>query len=133
MRLLSLCCLCLLLLTCDGATRDRRAARGEGYVSAPDHLYFQNIRSKDYRSTTPEEGTVIYHHDDLIGSKELLLVEHWLEDRAELQQGGRVLTREEVRALYQELQTGKSTGYTDDKVRAAALEVVADYLRLTGS
>ncbi|CAH1002345.1 hypothetical protein LEM8419_03252 [Neolewinella maritima] len=133
MRILSLCCFCLLLAACDGATRDRRAARGDAYVSAPDHLYFQNIRSRDYQSATLDEGIESYRHDALEGGGDLLLVEHWLEDRAELRLDGQVLTRTEVLELQRGLQTGKEERFAEDEARAAALEVVQDYLRLTGS
>ncbi|WP_420459184.1 hypothetical protein [Neolewinella sp.] len=132
MRLLLLFLLCVLLTACDGNTRDRRAARGGDYVSAPDHLYFQNIRSRDYRAVTPEQGIVAYHHDDLGADAELVLVEYWLEDRAELQLDGQSLARDQVTALRQAVATGKSVAFSEDKARAAALEVVDDYLRLTG-
>ncbi len=132
MRLLVLFLLCILITACDGGTRDRRAARGDDYVSAPDHLYFQNIRSRDYRAATPEEGIVAYHHDDLGTGAKLVLVEYWLEDRAELQLDGQALAHDQVAALRQAVQTGKSVAFSEDKARAAALEVVDDYLRLTG-
>ena len=132
MPLLPLFLLCVLLAACDGNTRDRRAARGDDYVSAPDHLYFQNIRSRDYLAVTPQEGIVAYHHDELGADAKLVLVEYWLEDRAELQLDGQALARDQVTALRQAVEKGKSVAFNEDKVRAAALEVVDDYLRLTG-
>ena len=132
MRLLPLLLLCILFAACDGNTRDRRAARGDTYVSAPDHLYFQNIRSRDYLALTPEEGIVAYHHDELGIDAKLVLIEYWLEDRAELQLDGQALARDQVTALRQAVEKGKSLAFSEDKARAAALEVVDDYLRLTG-
>ncbi|THH39810.1 hypothetical protein [Neolewinella litorea] len=135
MRFLSLCCLCSLLLlpACDGQTRERRTARGEDFVSDPDHLYFRNVRSRDYRAVTLSEGLEAYYHDDLEGEPSLIIRDNWLDDRAELLLGDRPLSLPEVRELYDRLRSGSAESpYSDDRQRRAATEVVEDYLRLIG-
>ena len=123
MRVLSLCCLCLTLLACDGATRDRRAARGDTFVSDPDHLFFRNTRARDYREVTLEEGINAYYHDEQEADPELVIVDYWLEDRAELLSDNRALSVGQARQLRDSLRT------TNAK---ASLEVLDDYLRLVG-
>ncbi len=111
----------VLLLSCDGQSRDRRAARGEDYVSDPSHLYFKNIRSKDYVAIPLEEGVDAYRHDELSPTEHLLIVDRWLEDRAELRQDEQVLPPARARVLRDSLRR---------QARSPALEVVEDYLRL---
>ncbi len=134
MRLLSLCCLCLVLLTaCEGGARERRAARGEDYVSDPDHLYFRNIRGRDYRSRTIEEGVDRYVHDDLGEEANLYILDRWLEDRAELVWDDRILTAGEVSDLQRTLQSEPGGHlYPEAASLKAAQETVGDYRRLTG-
>ena len=120
----SLCfCLCLLLGSCEGDTRNRRAARGDDFVSDPDHLFFKNTRSRDYRSETLAEGVEAYYHDELTESASYVIVDYWLEDRAELRKGGEVISLAGTRVLKDSLQR---------QDRSAALEVIEDYLRMTG-
>ena len=161
----------LFLVACDGRARERRAARGPGYVSDPAHLFFRNTRARDYRSREPEAGVTIYEHDELVGSRAGLqpyIIDRWLEDRAELafhqrppQQansggedtalqlatpGGEWETLEapseiSLPRLRQILAGGRelrfwsygrtATVFADPAARAAAREVVDDYLRLT--
>ncbi|PHK99299.1 hypothetical protein CGL56_07540 [Neolewinella marina] len=121
-------------MACEGNTRERRSARGEDFVSDPDHLYFRNVRSRDYRTVTLAEGVDEYHHDDLPDDPALVIRDNWLEDRAQLRLGDRPLTVAEVRTLYDQLRSNAdATPYSDDRQRKAATEVVADYLRLIGS
>ncbi|MCP9237807.1 hypothetical protein [Lewinella sp. JB7] len=108
---------------CDGSTRDRRAARGQDFVSDPDHLYFLNIRSRDYHSETVAEGTDVYRHDELTSGDGPVIVDRWLEDRAELVWKGLPIPLPQIRELRDSLRRGD---------RSAALEVVEDYLRLVG-
>ncbi|PPK85492.1 hypothetical protein CLV84_2391 [Neolewinella xylanilytica] len=123
----------LLLASCDGRTQDRRAERGATYVSDPDHLFFMNTRSRDYRSVTPEEGTDVFYHDDLDGSPSLLIRNNWLQDRAELVLDGRVVTTEEARRLRNAVGSQRdSLDLSTDTEREAVAEVIADYLRLVG-
>ncbi len=121
MRYLPLFVVSVLLFACDGASRDRRAARGEDYVSDPSHLYFKNIRSKDYVAVTLEEGVEAYRHDELIAAEDLLIVDYWLEDRAELRRDGELLSLAQARGWRDSLRR---------QDRSAALQVVEDYLRL---
>ncbi|MBB4080049.1 hypothetical protein GGR28_002679 [Lewinella aquimaris] len=123
MRSLSLVFLCFFLSACDGNTRDRRAARGEDYVSDPDHLFFLNTRSRDYRAVGLEEGVDAYRHDELTESDHLLIIDRWIEDRAQL------VARDAVLSVSQVLTLRDSLRRQD---RSAALEVVEDYLRLVG-
>ena len=124
MRVLSVCCLCIaLLLACEGQGRERRAARGDTFVSDPDHLFFQNIRSRDYREITLEEGINAYYHDEQEADPELVIVDYWLEDRALL------LADERTLSVGQALQIRDSLRTTNAK---ASLEVLEDYLRLVG-
>ncbi|WP_116126029.1 hypothetical protein [Lewinella sp. IMCC34183] len=132
MRILSLCFLCCLLLSgCEGDARNRRAARGADYVSDPDHLYFKNVRSRDYATTSPEEGVDVYTHADLGDPSDLYIIDRWLEDRAELSWAGRVLEPAEALKLRRQLRTGGGP-FPDEQRRAAAVETVEDYLRMVG-
>ncbi|WP_116106842.1 hypothetical protein [Lewinella sp. IMCC34191] len=132
--LLSGCMLCILMTACDGDTRNRRAERGDNYVSDPDHLFFMNTRSRDYRSTTVEEGIDVFRHGDLEGEHELLIRNNWLEDRAELLLDGRVLSTTEARRLRDQLGSGNDTlELTTDTQREAVAAVLTDYLRLVGN
>ncbi len=121
MRYLSVPFLCFLFLACEGNTGDRRAARGEDFVSDPSHLYFLNIRSKDYRSVTLEQGVDAFYHDELPDPEPLVIIDRWLEDRAELQRAEMVLSLDQVQALRDSLRLAD---------RSAELEVVEDYLRM---
>lgn len=135
MRILSLCFLCCLLTgwACDGNTRARKTARGQDFVSDPDHLYFLNVRSRDYRVVSLAEGLDAYLHEDLPGDPELTIRDNWLEDRAQLLLDDRPLPPDAVRELHQKLRTGAAdTPFTDERTRKAATEVVEDYLRLVG-
>jgi len=123
LRLSVLLCLTLLLFDCDGDSRNRHAARGDDYVSDPDHLFFKNTRSRDYRSETLAEGVDAYHHDELQMTPTYIIIDYWLEDRAELRVGGQKITVAGSRVLRDSLRRLD---------RSAALEVVEDYLRLTG-
>ena len=134
LRFLLLSTLFLLLLHCDGKTRERRADRGDHYVSDPDHLFFMNTRSRDYHQTTPREGVDVFRHDDLPGPPELLIRNNWLEDRADLLLDGRILEPAEARALRDRLGSPRDTSaFRTDGARKAAAEVLADYLRLVGA
>ena len=134
MRILSLCCLCILLLAgCEGDARNRRAARGPDYVSDPDHLYFKNVRSRDYLSVTREEGADVYTHAELGDSPDLYIIDRWLEDRADLWWEGRVLPHDEVLELRQRLRGAPGPDvFPDEQARSAAVETVEDYLRMVG-
>ena len=123
LRLSVLLCVAFLMLDCDGDSRNRHAARGEDYVSDPDHLFFKNTRSRDYRSETLRKGVDAYYHDDLRPPRTYVIIDYWLEDRAELRVEGQVVTGARARVLRDSLQRLD---------RSAALEVVEDYLRLTG-
>ncbi|MGB3801824.1 MAG: hypothetical protein WA952_18545 [Lewinella sp.] len=132
-RILSGIGLCLLLVACDGDTRNRRAERGENFVSDPDHLYFMNTRSRDYLSTTVEEGVEVFRYDDLDGDPDLLIRNNWLDDRADLILEGRILSLVEVRRLRDQLRGGQdSLELATNAQREAVTEVIADYLRLVG-
>ena len=124
MRLFSLCVLCLLLLgSCDGETRNRRAARGADFVSDPDHLFFLNTRARDYRSHRLEEGIDAYYHDGIDGA-ELVIIDRWIDDRALLQVNGTAVDLARARTMRDSLRRLD---------RSAALEVVEDYLRLVSA
>ena len=132
-RLVSALGLCLLCFGCEGDTRNRRVERGDNFVSDPDHLFFMNTRSRDYRSSTPEEGVDLFRHDDLDGDPELIIRNNWLDDRAELLLRGDVLTPAEVLRLRDEIGSGSGDlKFSSDAERDAVLEVLADYLRLVG-
>jgi hypothetical protein len=124
MRYLVIICF-LLLTTCDGQTRERRQARGDDFVSDPDHLYFKNVRSRDYRAVTLAEGVDAYYHDELADPEQLVIVDRWLEDRAELLYDNSVVTPTAARELTEALRR-------EQPDNEAAREVIADYLRLTG-
>ena len=113
--------LCLALTACDGDTRQRRADRGADYVSDPDHLYFMNTRSRDYRQVTLAEGTDAYHHDEQTGEARFVIVDLWLEDRALLLRNDETLSVADARTTLAALR---------GQDRTAATEVVEDYLRL---
>ena len=135
MRILSLCLFGILLFSaCEGGTRERRAARGADYVSDPDHLYFRNVRSRDYRATSLAEGVESYRHDDLADSGPALEIrDHWIEDRAELYVAGRLLEVPAARAYRDSLNAGKlADRYPVAAHRKAAAEVLDDYLRMVG-
>ena len=123
----------ILILACNGDSANRRADRGENFVSDPDHLYFMNARSRLYRSTTVEEGIDVFRHDDLTEGPDLLIRNNWLEDRADLVLNGRIISPEKARRLRSQVQTRKDTlGLTADGQREAVTEVLTDYLRLVG-
>ena len=129
----ALAVLLALLAACDGGTRERRADRGSHYVSDPDHLFFMNTRSREYRQSSPEQGVDLFRHDDLPGPPELVIRNNWLTDRADLLLDGRVLEPEEVRRLSDRLGGPQdSLPLRTDAERKAAAEVLADYLRLVG-
>lgn len=124
--------LLLLLTACEGGGAERRAARGDTFVSDPDHLYFKNMRSRDYRAAELREGVDAYYHDGLDG--ELVIVDDWLEDRATLQLDGETLSVKETIELRQALTSGRDADpFTDQPAREAATEVTADYLRMVGA
>ncbi len=171
--LLSLPLFLLLLPSCTGDTASRRAARGEFYVSDPDHLYFKNTRARNYRAEEVAEKLTLYYHDELSAAKsrlELVITDNWLTDDARLTvvlrpegvqanqtvedlrleiedgvDGWRPLLYESV-ADIKKLRDGlagtrrlrivsfgeETDVFPDPKGRAAALEVVTDYLRLIG-
>ena len=129
----ALAVLLALLAACDGGTRERRADRGSHYVSDPDHLFFMNTRSREYRQSSPEQGVDLFRHDDLPGPPELVIRNDWLTDRADLLLDGRVLEPEEARQLSDRLGGPQdSLPLRTDAERKAAAEVLADYLRLVG-
>lgn len=123
LRLVALLGLVFVLSDCDGDSRNRHAARGEDYVSDPDHLFFKNTRSRDYRSETISEGVDAYYHDDLQPPRTYVIIDYWLEDRAELLVEEQKMSGAGARVLRDSLRRLD---------RSAALEVVEDYLRLTG-
>ena len=132
-RLVSALGLCLSCIACDGDTQSRRADRGDNYVSDPDHLFFMNTRSRDYRSSSPEEGIELFRHDDLDGDPELIIHNNWLTDRADLLLAGKVLSPAEVERLRDQIGSGSDDlEFSSDAEREAAQEVLADYLRLVG-
>ncbi|MBC6994411.1 hypothetical protein QWY85_01650 [Neolewinella lacunae] len=74
-----------LLASCVGETAERKAARGEHFVSIPDRLYFKNTRIRHYQAEERGEDLVVYRHDKLLASPAQLLPvleDYWLEDRA---------------------------------------------------
>jgi hypothetical protein len=115
----------IFLVACDGQTRERRQARGDTYVSDPDHLYFKNIRSRDYQSVRLEEGVDAYYHDELSDPEALYIVDRWLDDEALLFRNQLVVPVDRVAALKE--------AYRDRADAAAAREVIVDYLRMTGN
>ena len=132
-RLVSALGLCLLCIACEGDTRSRRSERGDNFVSDPDHLFFMNTRSREYRSSTPQEGVELFRHDDLDGDPELIIRNNWLTDRADLLLGQAVLSPEEAARLQNEIAAGAGElVFSSEAQREAALEVLADYLRLVG-
>ncbi len=77
--------LLFLLASCVGDTAERKAARGEHFVSIPDRLYFKNTRIRHYQAEERGEDLVVYRHDKLLASPAQLLPtldDYWLEDRA---------------------------------------------------
>ena len=120
----------LLLSACEGNTRERRAARGSNFVSDPDHLYFLNVRSRDYRSVTLDEGVEEYRHDDLPPATDLVIIDRWLHDRAELLLNDQPLSPDAAAALSSSLKSGNTEDFTDEATRSAARETLDDYLRL---
>ena len=73
------------LLACEGNTAARKAARGENFVSDPDHLYFKNTRAHHYAAEEITQRATIYRHDGLFKSEANLrptLIDNWLQDRA---------------------------------------------------
>lgn len=73
------------LLTCEGNTAARKAARGENFVSDPDHLYFKNTRARYYAEEEITQRATIYRHGELFNSEANLrpaLIDNWLQDRA---------------------------------------------------
>ena len=125
--------LCLLLFACEGDTHNRRSERGDNFVSDPDHLFFMNTRSREYRSFSTREGVDLFRHDDLDGDPELIIRNNWLTDRADLLLRGDVLPPAEVARLRNEIASGADDlELSSDAEREAALEVLADYLRLVG-
>ncbi len=73
------------LLTCEGKTAARKAARGENFVSDPDHLYFKNTRARYYAAEEIVQRATIYRHDGLFASEanlRMALIDNWLQDRA---------------------------------------------------
>lgn len=78
----------LLLAACDGGTKERKAARGENFVPAPNALFFKNTRQRDYRLTDRGEAGNFFTHEDLQASPATVLpvIHHdWINDRAYLQ------------------------------------------------
>ena len=125
--------LCLLLFACEGDTHNRRSERGDNFVSDPDHLFFMNTRSREYRSFSTREGVDLFRHDDLDGDPELIIRNNWLTDRADLLLGEAVLSPEEAASLRNEIAAGAGElAFSSEAEREAALEVLADYLRLVG-
>lgn len=115
--------LLLVILACDGRTRERRTARGENFVSDPDHLFFKNTRSRDYRSLVLEEGVDAYYHDELREGEEAIIIDRWIEDRAVLMVNDVRIEVSEARSMRDSLRQFN---------RSAELEVVEDFLRLVG-
>jgi len=77
--------LLVLLTACDGNTAARKAARGENFVAAPNHIFFKNTRARHYRAEEIAERATIYRHDNLFDSDARLrpaLIDNWLQDRA---------------------------------------------------
>ena len=78
----------LLQLACDGATRDRRRARGEFFVSDPDHIYFMNTRTRDYADRPLEDGLTLYLHEEqtaLGAPVQFAIRDNWFDDEAYLE------------------------------------------------
>ncbi|TXF89195.1 hypothetical protein FUA23_11835 [Neolewinella aurantiaca] len=74
-----------LFSACEGNTAARKAARGENFVSDPDHLYFKNIRARHYAGEEVAQRATIFRHDALFISDANLrpvLIDNWLQDRA---------------------------------------------------
>ena len=84
-KLLLLLLLFPLIFACEGNTAARKTARGENFVSDPDHLYFKNTRARHYAAEEVAERATIYRHDALFASDANLrpaLIDNWLQDRA---------------------------------------------------
>ncbi|NJC27758.1 hypothetical protein [Neolewinella antarctica] len=78
----------LSILSCDGNTKARKAARGENFVPDPNYLFFTNTRQQQYRLVSAGEAGNYFTHDDLLNSDAALVPvihDDWLDDRAYLQ------------------------------------------------
>lgn len=114
MRYLILALSLMLLTACEGNTAARKAARGDDYVSAPDRIYFKNTRLRNYAADERREDVTIYRHDDLWESESVLLpaiVDHWLEDRADLRFEVRTGPNDEALPRPFRLDLNRSTGW----------------------
>ncbi|MCX8209873.1 MAG: hypothetical protein OTI34_02430 [Lewinella sp.] len=85
LKYLTLLLMLSFLFTCEGNTAARKVARGENFVSDPDHLYFKNTRARHYAAEEIVQRATIYRHDGLFDSEANLrptLIDNWLQDRA---------------------------------------------------
>lgn len=85
LKYLALLLLFPLVFACEGNTAARKAARGENFVSDPDHIYFKNTRARHYAAEEITQRATIYRHDGLFESEANLrpiMIDNWLQDRA---------------------------------------------------
>jgi hypothetical protein len=85
-----------LLFACEGNNAARKAARGENFVSDPDHLYFKNTRARYYAAEEVAQRATIYRHANLFASEANLrpaLIDNWLQDRAVIRFENKTATR----------------------------------------
>lgn len=114
LQLLIISVLLTLFTACDGNTAARKAARGDDFVSDPDHLFFKNTRLRNYDADERREDVTVYRHDDLWNSEAILLpaiLDYWLEDRAALRFEVRTEQGEEARPQPFRLDLNRPSGW----------------------
>lgn len=116
MRLINLLCMLLMtsaLFTCNPTPRNSAVAGDPEFVSDPDHIYFKNLRTRDYQQKRVEEGVDRYLHSDLVDSRAHLqpyLLDRWIDDRAELRLAIRTTQNDEAHEVPFELELTPTDG-----------------------